>query len=204
MNHDSDQSQETGLQWHQFSLKALLLAVLCFSLAGAMASWQREAFKADKMETPIWLFVCLLGWNAAIACQFAFSIWGWHSLRRFGAFSTALTHSAAPTQSDVYYDYSGFRRAYFGGVWWGVLSFFLWLSFAITWLSAPSNAADEDFALAFCATVWHLVPWTIVSYVRFAARSKWRNLGPLAAMRLAAIVGVGAPATGFTVYLLLQ
>jgi hypothetical protein len=200
MNDDNDHSQGTGLQWHQFSLKALLLAVLCFSLAGAMATWQREAFAADRMKTPTWLFLCLFGWNAAIACQFAFSIWGWITLWRFAPppGEDSLKHSRAGR------DYLGLRRVYLGGVAWGVLSFFLWLSFAIIWLSDPSRAAEDEVAMAFCATVWHLVPWTIVSYIRFAARSKWRNLGPLAAMRLAAIVGVGGPATGFTVYLMLQ
>lgn len=204
MDHDDNESLEMGLQRHQFSLKALLLAVLCFSLAGAMATWQRRAFAADELQTPTWLFICLLGWNAAIVCQVAFSIWGWLSLRRLGSLAAALKHPDAPKQSDVCHEYSGLRRAYYGGVSWGVVSLVLWLSFAIIWLSDPSGASDDDVAMVFCITVWHLVPWTIVSYVRFAARSKWRKLGPLAAMRLAAMVGVGAPATGFTVYLMLH
>jgi len=204
MNYDSSDSQGAGLQRYQFSLKALLLAVLCFSVAGAMATWQRDAFAAASMETPIWLLVCLLGWNAAIVCQFAFSIWGWIMLWQFAASTVMLADDSSVKDSDARREYLGLRRAYLGGVAWGVLSLFLWLTFAIVWLSEPSQASDEGFAAAFCFTVWHLVPWTIVSYLRFALRSKWRKTGPLAAMRLAAILGVAAPATGFAAYVLLQ
>ncbi|MBC8872567.1 MAG: hypothetical protein H8E44_24295 [Planctomycetes bacterium] len=204
MNYDNDRSHATGLQRYQFSLKALLLAVLCFSVAGAMATWQRDAFAAAHMETPIWLFVCFLGWNAAIACQFAFATWGWITLWQFAADAVALAGDGSMKDSDAGQEYLGLRRVYLVGVAWGALSFVLWLSFAIMWLSRPSQASDEGFAAAFCFTVWHLVPWTIVSYLRFALRSRWRKTGPIAAMRLAAFVGVAAPATGFAAYVLLQ
>lgn len=228
MNHDNSQSRETGMQRYQFSLKALVLAVLCFCVAGAMATWQRDAFSADQMKTPTWLFICLFGWNAAIVCQLAFSIWGRITLRQFATPASALVGQDSgcaeaisptvlsssgeglgevqdsPKHSETSKEHAGLRRAYIGGISWGVLSFFLWLSFAIIWLSEPSRAAEEEVAMAFCFTVWHLVPWTIVSYVRFVARSEWRKIGPLAAMRLAAVVGVAAPATGFAVYLMLQ
>jgi len=180
---------------YQFSLKAMLLAAIYCGVAVKLCIWQ-HGLLAEEMSIGVLVFVYC--WNVAIAGQVACLIWGWVWLSSTRELAASLVAGDPDKDFLVLKEQLESRRAYIGSVAWGALSLASWITFAVTWLWNAQT--DEAFVALFGLALWHLMPLTIASYVRFALSSKWKRTRPLAAIRLTAFASLIFPTVAFTLH----
>ena len=189
----------------QFSLKTMFLITIYAPVVGSVCTMLNWFWPGG---LPLWFKVFYFSWTAAVVAQLASWAWGWWWLRRLpvgdGAPSDAdADASADPPRPDSRH---GRRRRFRTACFWAGTALLLWLSFTATFVfkSGSSLGGDSGWMIVFCVVVLHVVPYSLVSYIQYAWKSRDREETPVKVMRLSSIVGFVLPAVALSAYWLLS
>lgn len=207
----------------QFSLKTMFLITIYVAVVGSvctMLNW----FWPEGL--PLWLKAFFFAWTAAVVAQLASCLWGWWWLWGIPAVvaqlvscvcgrwwpSRILARKSPPLGDDPASDLSGAdsrracRRRFRTACVWAATALVLWLTFTATFVFKSGNSLDGDsgWMIVFGVVALHLVPYSLVSYIQYAWRSRGREETPVKLMRLSSVVGFMLPAVALSAYWLLS
>ena len=187
----------------QFSLKTMFLITVYVSVVGSVCTMLHWFWPEG---LPLWLKVFYFAWTAAVVAQVASCPWGGWWLY------TMPEVEGSPFGDDPAGTLSGAdsrracRRRFRTACIWVATALLLWLTFTATFVFKSRSGLEggSGWMIVFCVVVLHVAPYSLVSYIQYARRSRGREETAVKLMRLSGMVGFVLPAVALSVYWLLS